>query len=171
MPISKVHPMENPIIKIGILGPKPFGMMGHDSDNSYRMLIKGKIDKILQDFINEYTVVGMTGLNLGVEQDFAEVCISNNIEYITYLSYEDQEKYWINLSNELTKVYQYYLDKSLNVISLDDGKFSPKKVLLKTKKIINESDCIIYVKHSQISQINDITIKYLSSIDKSVFII
>lgn len=162
--------MENQILKVGIIGPKPFGVGGHDC-NYLRSKIKDSITKILLDCSKEYTVVGITGLGIGVEQDFAEICYKNNIDYTVYLPYNEQEKYWCNLCPDLLKNYETLLEKALSVVELDRGKFSPKKIVTKRKKIANESDYIIYVKNHEINQLNDIIIRYLSKTDKTVLII
>lgn len=171
MDISKVHHTENPIVKIGIIGPKPFGLGGYDN-NTYRLKIKDSINNIFKDLMKEFTLVGITGLGLGIEQDFVQLCINNSIEYTVYLPYNEQEKYWSHLSPDLIKSYSYYLDNALNIIQLDNGKYSPKKIISKRKKILNESDYVIYVKHKEIEQINLFNQKLLENYqDKTIFII
>jgi len=171
MDISKVHHTENPIIKVGIIGPKPFGLGGYDN-NTYRLKIKTSIQNLFKSLMKEYTVVGITGLGLGIEQDFVQLCIDNSIEYVVYLPYNEQEKYWSHLSPDVIKNYTYYLDQALNIIQLDDGKFSPKKILHKKKKILNESDYIICVSHKEIEQINVLNKNLLKDYqDKTIIII
>lgn len=148
MAISKVLPTEYNIntTKISILGPKSWSIGGHDIDHPIRQIIRQKIDKFLDTLITDNKVIiGLTGLSLGVEQDFAIALIAKNIDYKVYLPYLDQENYWENLPKCVHEKYAELLKKAINVVNLFDGHYSPKKNVNKKHKIIKESDIIIFV--------------------------
>lgn len=138
-------PNKPQILKIGIIGPRPFGLGGHDTANPIRSNINTKIRDILAQKQKEYPLtVGKTGLNIGVEQDFAQICLDLQIDYDVYLPYPSMTARWEQLPS-IVKDYEFLLSKALNVTTLSEGQYSPKKVWIKNAHIIKESDFVIYV--------------------------
>jgi uncharacterized phage-like protein YoqJ len=134
------------IYKIGILGSKPCGIGGHDCNNEIRAKIKEKIESILIDLKSQYPILlGLTSLSLGVEQDFARICLDNNISYNVILPYPNQNDFWHKLPLHVMDTYNDFFSKALNIKTLSDGSYSPKKHINRKKYIISESDMIIYV--------------------------
>lgn len=134
--------MAKAILNIGIIAPRTYSVGGYDSANNIRMNIKNQIETILLKYCESYEVVGITTLSQGPEQDFAEICLKNNIRYITYLPYRNQEKNWICTQN-----YQKLLESSHSQEMLARGVYSPRKNVNKHKFIGNHSDVIIYVEN------------------------
>lgn len=139
--------------KIGIIGPRSYMLGGHDYNNELRISLRSKFTNILNNLSNQkIPLLGFTGLGLGCEQDFAIACFERNIEYIGMLPFQKQEAAWKDLPI-VQKVYKELIDNSKHYIVLEDGGYSPKKILNKYKKIIEISDIIILVQ----------TKKYLTS--------
>lgn len=137
-------------IKIGILGPKPYPSLdGHDKSNPIRLSKINNIKRILSDIISKdqnNAYLGLTGLSLGIEQDFAHICIDLNIDYHVYLSHENITSQWGSLPVEITKDYQYLLDHALEVKNIGKTTYTPKKIINRKMKIYYDSDILIHVK-------------------------
>ncbi len=130
--------------KIGIIGAKPIGLGGHDIHNPIRAAVYQNIISILKQY-HDQSIIGLTGLGLGVEQDFARACLDIGIEYNVYLPYDNQEDYWDKLDSVIQE-YHRLKDAALNVKQINVGGFSTKKILTKTQRIIHDADIIIIVK-------------------------
>lgn len=131
--------------KIGIIGPKPVLIGGHDYNNPTRIIVRNKITNLIENLKKqEIKILGFTGLSLGVEQDFAISCYENNIEYIAILPFEKQESGWKEIPY-VQKIYQELLERSNHSTLLEKGGYSPKKIINKYKKIIEISDMVICV--------------------------
>lgn len=134
------------VVKVGIIGPKPCFIGGHDLDNEIRSYIYKQLDTILLSYLEQkMVVIGITGLELGIAQDFAHVCIDRNISYIAYLPYESQESQWKGLSSDITESYQKLLKSADKIVKVSEGGFSPRKIIRKNHKIICDVDHLILV--------------------------
>lgn len=134
------------LIKVGIIGPRPYFLGGHDINNEIRQNLRQQISSILKKLSNEHgIIVGITGLSAGAEQDFALTCLENKIDYYVFLPYECNDK-GKSPPNESMKLYSKLLDHSVDTVILYDGKYSPQKNIDKNLYIIDNSDYLIYVK-------------------------
>lgn len=137
-------------IKIGILGPKPYPSLdGHDKSNPIRLSKINNIKRILSDIISKdqnNAYLGLTGLSLGIEQDFAHICIDLNIDYHVYLPYDNMQESWGNLPIEITKDYEYLLSHALEIKNIGKSTYTPKKAITKKLQIYYDADILIYVK-------------------------
>ena len=133
------------VIKISVYGPKPYSMGGHNL-SSESCPIRNAIQDIVDDLQDQDKIlIGLTGLSLGLEQDFAYICLQNKIPYNVYLSHDTQERSWADLPEELLKKYQDLLDEAENHTIINTGAFSPKKALNRQLRVMKDSDYIIYV--------------------------
>ncbi len=132
--------------KVGIIGSKPFVLGSQDFTADCRVNIRHGLDKIFTEVIGcqDIVISGITGLNIGIEQDFALSCLDNRINYIVYLPFADQKKLWINYPNTFQNKYDNLLEQADHVNTINKGDFSPRKILLQNKKLISDSDIIIY---------------------------
>lgn len=160
----------NNYFKIGVLGPRSFSLGGHDINNDCRKKLRNNISNIINRYKrDDVQILGVTGLGLGVEQDFALCCKANDINYIGILPFPDQEKRWVDLPGVI-ELYDM-LDKSaLNTITVGDGNYSPKKILYKDLKIIEASDIIICVV-SNIYQLRQEIYDLIEKINKMIVLI
>ena len=157
---------------IGIIGPKPYFLGGHDSDNPTRDATIVTINQIVSDLAAQYdNLVGLTGLDLGTDQDFARICIKNEVPYYCYLSHESQEKLWGGLGDQVLETWNELLLKAKSCISIAEGNFSPKKVSSRKMAIINSSNVIIYVKPKGLIEDEDIYLKQIKDLGKTVYLI
>lgn len=127
------------------MGGRPASIGGHDPTNPIRSNINLQIYKILQEQIKKHELIlGLTGLTIGVEQDFAEICLNLKIDFNVYLAYEQMSKKWGNLPH-IKEKYDYLLSKALNTIVLNKTTYSPVKNYNKNLILIREADLVIYV--------------------------
>ena len=152
------------IINIGIIAPKTYTVGGYDTESFERKSIRKYINAILK-YYQEYEIIGITGLANGVEQDFAECCIDNDIKYLVYLPFQKQEKYWMNPID----TYKDLLDSSHGIEYISRGEYSPRKMIKKQKFIGQHSDVIIYIWNNLKS--NCALLSKLLATNKPIFII
>jgi len=134
------------IVKISILGPKPYSLGGHDASGELRSKIQKSISFILDGLEKEDKVVlGLTGLSLGLEQDFAQICKDKGISYNVYLSHDSVDAQWEHLPSNICEKYNELLENAHSSIVLDDGGYSPKKIVHRQLRILKDSDIVIYV--------------------------
>lgn len=135
--------------KVGIIGPKPFSYGGHDCNGEFRKFTKNCIKKILKKHQYNYgKVIGITGLGIGAEQDFAEVCIEMKIGFSGYIPYPNMES-TIKKIPKAQEKYEMLREKSLGIKEISrSSHYSPKKNQKKNAEIIAECDAIIYIHDS-----------------------
>ena len=161
------------VCKITIIGPRPYNLGGHDLDNDIRRNIYQKIQEIVQRYLknNNIVLLGLTGLEMGCEQDFAEICLENKIDYIVYLTHENIEKRWGSYPQYLIDRYTRLLDHSMETHTISDGNYSPKKVMIKNKRLIKEADIILYISHPFKKNKICSILNYCKELDKKVVLI
>ena len=143
------------VVKLGIIGPRTFSLDGHDFDSEKRVYIRGWIEnEILSWQKKGYTVMGLTGLGLGVEQDFAISCLETRTDYIAYLPFQDQEERWSNLPN-IIPIYNELLKRAIETHVVCDGSYSPKKIITKNERIASLSNKVLIVSDVYKSSIID----------------
>ena len=136
-------------LKIGVIGPRSFVLGGHDYQNSIRSDLREKFKSILMRYYSDnINILGVTGLGLGSEQDFALSCADIGIDYIGVLAFPDQEERWPDLP-DVQKQYRELCDRANHTIVMNEGRYSPKKIIEKNIKIIEMCDVILYVYCSQ----------------------
>lgn len=161
--------MEFKPVKVGVVGLRPYFIGGHDANNEVRNTINAFIYTYLSGLRDNKTVVGLTGLGLGVEQDFARICYDLNIDYYAYLPYVDQEQRWKYLPAEIIKEYNFLLKNALHTEIISDGNYSPHKNLVKTQKIIENADHIIWVQNKRTSTVNNLLLDLFKKESKTVY--
>lgn len=173
MDTLKVPLMEKSIIKIGIIGPRSNSLGGHDKDNKTRTFVKKQICNIFSEYnkSGDKVILGITGLGLGVEQDFAEMCIEYKNDYVVYLPFEDQESLWIDLPSDITDNYKFLLKHAFKTQILSEGSYSPKKIATKHSKVIRESDLIIIVNDNVIKNSYDTCLSICKKLNKTYVVI
>ena len=135
------------ITKIGIIGPKPFVLNGHDIDNTLRKSVREKMKEIIKEVQDDNTVVvGYTGLDLGSQQDFALACIDMGIDYHCVSPFENLRQSLFGIS-EILPLYDELIDRALSVTYLSEGFYSPKKTFTYENYILKNCDIVIFVRN------------------------
>ena len=134
-----------PTYNIGIIGPRTFIAGGHDKACEFRVKLRYKITQIICNIKEPYQLVGLTGLGLGVEQDFAAACNNLDIPYSSYLPYENMERKWIGLPSDIQNNFTTLLNNATGILYVSNGPYSPKKIEKKNQKVIDDSDLVIFI--------------------------
>ena len=139
------------IVSVGIIGPRPHFIGGHDIDAERRIELKQQIKSILSKLLEQKpkVLVGNTGLGLGAEQDFALACLDLNIDYRCFLPFENQEELWANIPHAQS-LYESLLQNSIEHFFINEGSYSPKKILNKNTIIAEKSTLLLLVETDKI---------------------
>lgn len=162
--------MASCVYKLGVINTKPVFIGGHDLNNPIRIKLRKQIKKIIDTLLldKDRAIIGITGLSLGLEQDFAISCVENNIDYIAYIVNENEEELWKDLPVSIREQYKNLYSKAHEIISIGSkNTYSPKENLLKMEKIIRDCDGIIILQ-TEYQKDNLISKKYN---DKSFYYI
>ena len=138
--------MSDKIIKFSLLCHRPYSLDGYDKTSYVYKRVIEAIETILHGLEkDDKIVVGLTKLGLGLDQDFAKICLERDISYHVYLPYRNQESLWVNIPDFDLENYQSIIDHSSKCIQVHEGNYSPKKILQTQSRIIKDSDYILYV--------------------------
>jgi hypothetical protein len=133
-------------IKLAVFGPKPCFLSGHDLEDKRKLVRDHLLRKIQNLQANNFTIQGVGGIDLGVEQDFLEICRELKIPYVCYVSSILDEKRWAKLPKAYEKIKEL-VEGAIRTIVLSNKKYSPKKNMEKVTKIIEEADMIFVFKN------------------------
>ena len=122
-----------PLFNIGIIGPRPVFIGGHD-DNNIRQRIQIYLANILKHYSNSYRVVGNTGLLHGAEYDFAKVCDSLGLRFNVFLGWDDQEKIW-----PVSDGYTELLEKASKTLKISNPSSKTTYHLIQKSFLIHQS--------------------------------
>src|SRR5882762_9777 len=97
-------------MKICATGHRPDKLGGYDSNNPLRLAIK---EQIREQIIKLAPAFAYSGMALGVDQDFAAICLSLSVPFIAAIPFKGQESRWpaesqrvyLNLLNQAYSVY------------------------------------------------------------------
>jgi hypothetical protein len=159
--------MASNVLKVGVVGLRPYFIGGHDPDNDIRKHIKYSMYTYLEK-LKDCTVLGLTGLGIGIEQDFAVVCSSLAIDYYAYLPFAEQESRWKYLPTNTIPNYLKLLNKAIGHECVSEGNYSPHKNILKTLKVISSSDHIIWVHNKRLTNLTEVNNAILNS-NKTIY--
>lgn len=155
MVTSKALPMGLRTVKVAIIGPRSYSIGGHDVSDGVRGEIFQYIKATLENYVDKYpNVIGLTGLGLGVDQDFVLACNALGVSYIAYVPYSEQGKKWDKLPQSFITDYDKYLEDAHQKTILSEGNYSPKKVFQKNIRLIKEADVIIYIPNRVFTRLN-----------------
>ena len=125
-----------------ITGHRPSKLGGYCNDNPIAKKVKSDIKNILINANDSVSITGITGMAIGADQYFAEVCFELDIPYIAYVPFPNQEKMW---PNPVKSKYYDLLSQSLDIVQVSDGNFTPKKMQLRNIAMSNDADMAIAV--------------------------
>lgn len=151
------------ILKLALLTYKPNNGNIQRYDESY---IKELLYKHLDEIVDKYksdTIIGLTGLCIGLELDFANYCLINDIDYIVYQAFDTPEIYWNNLPESIVRSYHKALESSFSVEKLSDGGYAPRKNINRKLRMCEDADIILNIEEKDSFKINQEIIKNLKN--------
>lgn len=127
-------------MNIAVTGHRPDKIGGYDRNNQIRIGIRKKLYKLLNNLKPDKAISGMA---LGVDQDFVEVALELKIPVIAAIPFIGQEKEWI--TKESKEYYHFLLSKCELQHVVCDGGYAPWKMNVRNKWMVDNSELIIAV--------------------------
>ena len=129
-------------MKVMVTGHRPSKIGGDSKDNPVRAKIIQKIKFLINELNDLAPIEGITGMAIGVDQDFAEICMDLDIPFLAYIPFVGQENNWpVPVKAE----YQNILERSEDIIVVNEGGYTPKKMMERNVKMLEDCDIIIAV--------------------------
>jgi len=129
---------------VGVTGHRPDklgtnSVSGYVKDNPLRVWIKTQMRDHLKQLRPIYAISGMA---IGVDQDFAEVCIELRIPFVAAVPFEGQERTWPIESQE---DYRALLAKAHEVVVVSDGPYERWKLHARNEWVVDHINVLIAV--------------------------
>jgi hypothetical protein len=126
------------IVKIGIIGVYPDLLGGYDKTR-----LKEQHQNVYSRVLSLYNkrCIGITGMTIGSELDFAETCYTNNVPFEAIQIQTSPSHKWPADKDK----YEFLWHRAAKQTILSEGVFSPLKIMRKWEYVIRESDALIYV--------------------------
>ena len=131
---------------LGIIAPRVFSTGGYDVDDPLRQSLRENIDAVIKDLQKTQPfIIGLTGLHNGPEQDFFYLCQNRKIDCHIIFPFQKLEEQYKKLPTQLFPCQENIIKDVLSVKYVSDGIYSPRKMLKKNIRIIQESNAIIMI--------------------------
>ena len=124
---------------ISCTGHRPNKIGGYKLPNPTYIHICQQLDKILRELKPEKCISGMA---LGVDMWFANICVKLGIPFIAAVPFEGQEKMWPQQSQS---IYNKLLSKASERVVVCDGGYSAFKMQVRNEWMCNKADALIAV--------------------------
>jgi uncharacterized phage-like protein YoqJ len=82
-------------------------------------------------------LVGISGMALGTDQWFAELCVRNDVPFIAHLPFVGQEQKWPAASQ---RDYRCLLDLAQSVVICSPGGYHPDKMWARNSRMVKDGD-------------------------------
>lgn len=122
-----------------VTGHRPDKIGGYDYWAPQRVWIREMLLGTLETLRPEKTISGMA---LGVDQDFAQVCIDMGLPFIAALPFLDQEITWPPSSR---KYFDWLLERADSVVVVSPGSYSPAKMQVRNQWMVDHCNTLIAV--------------------------
>jgi uncharacterized phage-like protein YoqJ len=122
------------------LGTKCFS--GYAPENPLRAWVKTRLREQLLQRRPFRPLYGITGMALGVDQDFAEVCIELDIPFIAAVPFIGQERQWPTQSRER---YRELLAQACDVVIVCTGGYERWKMLARNQWMVDHCNTLFAV--------------------------
>jgi uncharacterized phage-like protein YoqJ len=124
---------------VAATGHRPDKIGGYDYYAPQRVWIREQMRKALVDLQADRTISGMA---LGVDQDFAQVSIELAIPFIAALPFIGQESRWPKSSQDY---YEWLLERADEVVVISPGEYAAYKMQVRNKWLVDNSDALVSV--------------------------
>lgn len=138
---------------------------GYKLPNPTYNFICQQIEKILLELKPEK---GISGMALGSDQYFANICLKLNIPLIAAIPFKGQELAWTVSSQ---KIYYQLLKKASQQIIVCEGSYSSEKMQIRNEYLVDHCDILMAVFNGEKSGGTYKCIKYAESIHKKIIYI
>lgn len=146
---------------IAVTGHRPDKLGGYDFSNSKRIWVRDQLRYKLLELKPELCISGMA---LGVDQDFAYVCIEMAIPFIAAIPFLGQEGAWPKESQEF---YKELLKHASKQVIVSEGGYAAFKMQKRNKWMVDNCDKLIAVWDGTEGGTGN-CVKYAKSVNKDI---
>ena len=119
-------------MNLAVTGHRPDKIGGY----SLQSLLRKKVRKAISDKIKEIKPdYGLTGMALGVDQDFADICIQLGIPFVAIIPFKGQELAWPSASQEH---YNFLLSKAHDKLIVTPGGYQAWKMHKRNEELVHQ---------------------------------
>jgi len=120
-------------------GHRPAKLGGFDENNPLRLWVRAQIRAALEDLRPEK---GISGMAVGVDQDFAEACIALGIPFIAAVPFRGQELRW---PYEAQKRYHALLKSAAQIVCVSEPGYAVWKMQTRNQYLVDNCDLLLAV--------------------------
>ncbi len=124
---------------VAATGHRPDKIGGYDYYHPQRQWIREQIRRALVDLSADKTISGMA---LGVDQDFAQVSLDLAIPFIAALPFIDQESRWPKTSQDY---WWWLLERSDDIVVVSPGPYSAPKMQIRNEWMVDHCDRLVAI--------------------------
>lgn len=124
---------------VAATGHRPDKIGGYDYYHPQRAWIREQMKKALVDLGATKTISGMA---LGIDQDFAQVSIELGLPFIAALPFLDQESRWNKSSQEY---WWWLLERADDMVIVSPGEYSAAKMQVRNEWMVDHCDRLLAV--------------------------
>lgn len=126
---------------VGVTGHRPDKLGGYEDENPLRSWVRAQIRRHLRLLRPLY---GISGMALGVDQDFAEACVELSIPFIAAVPFKGQELAW--RSHPMTRrKYRALLAKAYEVVIVSEGVYENWKMQARNEWVVDHCNTMLCV--------------------------
>jgi uncharacterized phage-like protein YoqJ len=126
-------------MNLAVTGHRPPKIGGYNENSPLRTAVRRAIRSRIRELKPDY---GITGMALGVDQDFAKICIELDIPFIAAIPFKGQESAWPEASQA---EYQNILAKAHAKETICLGGFAGWKMQKRNEWMVHQADHILAV--------------------------
>ena len=124
---------------IGCTGHRPDKLGGYKLPNPTYIHVCQEIEKALKEFKPDKCISGMC---IGVDQWFANICVKLGISFIAAVPFVKQEVMWPEKSRI---IYQKLLAKANEVVIVSEGEYSAAKMQIRNEWMVDRCDLLLAI--------------------------
>ncbi|MBI2061032.1 MAG: DUF1273 family protein [Nitrospirae bacterium] len=126
-------------IILAVTGHRPDKIGGYDETHPTRRAVRTGIRKVLEGIS---PTVALSGMALGVDQDFAEECISLGIPFVAVVPFRGQENVWRGYARER---WRNLLRQAVAVVNVSPPPYAGWKLQRRNEWMVDRCDALLAV--------------------------
>lgn len=124
---------------VAATGHRPNKIGGYEWEAPQRVWVRQQIKQSLIELRPDKCISGMA---LGVDQDFAFICATLGIPFTAALPFIGQENRWPASSQ---KFYEWLLERAADVVVVSPGEYSANKMQVRNEWMVDHCDILLAV--------------------------
>jgi uncharacterized phage-like protein YoqJ len=124
---------------VSVTGHRPDKLGGYDFYNPKRSWVRDRLKDELNRLKPSSAICGMA---LGVDQDFAFVCLELGIPFLAAIPFIGQERIWPKESQDL---YSQLLSRAYHIVVVSEGGYAAWKMQIRNEWMVDNCDTLIAV--------------------------